>query len=134
MIRIATKETIASDTQAAFGKAIDVQKYIDTGEGFALDTDAGVALFVRSAPAVYKITLSLVRKVTGAKTKQAILDAFDWMFTNTDAQELRGYIAAGNAACLVMVHQTWGYTLTDLEDGGKMYVVTKDLWNSVRPK
>lgn len=131
LLQSASTAEISTATKAAFGSSIDVKRYLDAGEAYALKTSAGVALFVRCAPAAYKITLCLVNKLSGTQTKQSIIDAFDWMFANTDAEVLQGYISSDNKACLAMVPQTWGYTLTE-DGGGKMYVLTKERWNKER--
>ena len=133
MIALATRDEINADTETSFGRSIDVGRYLDKGEAYALSTDAGVALFVLCGPETYKITLALAKSVSGTQTKASINAAFQWVFENTDAQELRGFIADTNTACLAMVPQTYGYTLIDV-DGGKMYSVTKDRWESERLK
>lgn len=133
-IHIATADDVSAET-AKYTAAIDVSKQLADGTAFALKVaNVGVALFVRSAdsPPTYKITLAFGGG--GAANKQSIIDAFDWIFANSDAQVLKGSIASSNARCLAMVPQTWGYTLTDQGNGDKIYTLTKDAWASQRPK
>lgn len=132
MMRLAEKQEIESATVEGFGVRIDVSKDISDGNAFALYSDAGVAIFVKSEPRTYKITLALVKGAKGPETKRAINDSFAWMFMQTDAQRLVGFIDNGNKACLAMVPQTYGYTLTDV-DGGKLYTVTRKGWEAERP-
>ena len=130
-MRPATEAEILAETERAFGRPVDIKRHLDAGEAYALSCDAGVALFVLSAPSTYKITLCF-NDGNGAQKKAAILNAFEWMFLNTDAETLTGYIAADNAACLAMVPQTRGYSLEAVPGGGKRYVVTKSCWEGAR--
>lgn len=129
----ATEKEISDYTAEAFGDAIDIQSFINVGAAYALKCNTGVVLFVLGEPNTYKITLCLIDG-DGARRKADILDSFEWMFSNTDAETLVGYIASDNLECLAMVPHTWGYTLEDdVSEHVKIYTVTKDRWNSERP-
>lgn len=78
-------------------------------------------------PGLYAIVLQGRQGASGTDLKEAINDAFAWMFINTDALVLRGVIDADNKQCLAMVPHTLGYRI-EYGERAHIYTVTLARW------
>jgi len=126
VLRAASREEIAETTLAAFGESVKIDAELERGEAYALKTEHGPALFVKSDVHEYKITI--VFTGSGVENKLEAISVVDWMFENTDAERVIGYISSDNKACLALIKYLKSYTLDDGPDGLKIYRVVKSSW------
>jgi hypothetical protein len=131
--REATAAEVIDKTRTIWGTAVDLTSRLAARTSFALRCTSGIAYFIGYRGSSYKICLCLDENYSGRQTKQDILDAFQWMFDNTDAVEMFGYIDKANAPCLAMVPQTRGYTMEDAGDSYIYRVTRRDFLNTASP-
>lgn len=130
---VASPEELGMELDRYFPGMMDgVQRFVDGGEVHAFSNSIGAIMFVKSGEGTYKVTLALGSEGrTGLDVKTYVNDAFQWMFENTDAVLILGYIPTANVGCLSLAPHAYGYRL-DPYEWGYMLVIEKAAFQADR--
>lgn len=102
----ADKQRLETLTRASFSNEIDPLALTSKNGGYVLEGKGGFMLFVLSDPQTYKVTVGFEpASRDAANTIAAMREGYAWLFANTDAETVIGYIDPSNKGLLALAPQ-----------------------------
>ncbi len=123
MVALTQTEDAQAVQQRLFEAGVDCAINWDDRPSYLLQGPSGVVVFLPHATGAYQIIIGMAPSGRGlASGVDYIQSAVDWMFANTDAVAILGFMAADNEAVREAAEQTSVHNITTEPDGSRKAV------------
>lgn len=128
------RQLVASRTRDALGRDFDCYAIVDKHGGFVLEGNGGFILFALSGPKTYKVTLGFAPDSRGKNAIDALNEGYAWVFENTDAEILIGYMHVEDKATLSIGPHIIGGQIDRTDGDTVISSITRERWTAARAK